>query len=112
MHEMSIAQGILDIALDYAERNNAHEISAISILLGEMSGVETEALSFCFETLIQGTIAQGAQLRLNRVPLMGQCCSCGVKQHIEHYNFVCPICGEPMEIISGRELQVEYIDME
>ena len=44
MHEMAIAEGILDIALDYAARNDAKRIGKISLLLGEMSGVETEAM--------------------------------------------------------------------
>ena len=112
MHEMAIAEGILDIALDYAKENDATTIGTISLLLGEMSGVETEALEFCFSSLVKGTIAENAQLKLNRIPLMGRCRSCGNENHIEHYNFNCPSCGGPLDIISGRELQVEYLEVE
>ena len=51
MHEMAIAEGILDIALDYAQKNGAARIERIGLLLGELSGVETDALSLCFSSL-------------------------------------------------------------
>lgn len=112
MHEMAIAEGILNIALDYAAQNDAKRIGCISLLLGEMSGVETEALNFCFESLVHGTIAEQAELKLKRIPLMGRCRGCGQETHIQHYNFICQDCGEALDIISGRELQVEYLEVE
>lgn len=112
MHEMAIAEGILDISLNYAKREKAKKIACVSLLLGEMSGVETEALTFCFESLVKDTIAEGSSLVINRIPLMGRCKECANEEHIEHYNFVCHKCGSTLEVISGRELQVEYIDME
>ena len=113
MHEMAIAEGILDIALDYAAKNDAKTIGCISLLLGEMSGVETEALTFCFSAVVRGTIAEAAELRLHRVPLMGRCRSCGKEVHIEHYDFICPACHTgQLDIISGREMQVEYLEVE
>lgn len=111
MHEMAIAEGILDITLNTAKANKATKIGCISLLLGEMSGVETEALNFCFESLSKGTLAEGAPLKLNRVPLMGKCNKCGSEEHIEHYNFMCK-CGGTLVVTSGRELRVEYIDLE
>ena len=112
MHEMAIAEGILDIALDYAKQNDAKSISKIGLLLGEMAGVETEALTVCFSSLVRGTIAEHAELALKRVPLVGHCAQCGREQAIRNYNFICPECGGGLEIISGRELRVEYLEME
>ena len=60
MHEMAIAEGILDIALDYAHENKAQRIDRIHLLLGELSGVETEALSLAFSSMQRGTIAENA----------------------------------------------------
>lgn len=112
MHEMAIAEGILDIALDYAAQNDARQVQCISLLLGEMSGVETESLEFCFASLAKGTIAEKAELRLQRVPLMGRCVKCGQEVHIKGYNFICSNCGAAMELISGRELRVEYLEVD
>lgn len=113
MHEMAIAEGILDIALDYAARNQAKKIQCICLRLGEMSGVETDALQFCFAALTKGTIAETAELKLNKIPLVGRCGACGKETRIEHYNFLCPICSSgQLEILSGRELQVEYLEVD
>ena len=68
MHEMAIAEGILGIALDHARAHDAHRIERIHLLLGQLSGVETEALSFAFASLVRGTIAEEAALTWERVP--------------------------------------------
>ena len=112
MHEMAIAEGILNIAFDYAEQNKASKISKITLKLGEMSGVELEALNMSFEVLIKNTIAEGAELIVNKVPIIGQCNKCGKDFHIEHYNFFCPECNGILILKSGRELQVESLDLE
>ena len=112
MHEMAIAEGILNIAFDYAEQNNASKITKITLKIGDMSGVELEALNMSFDVLIKGTIAEGAELIVNRIPIIGQCNKCGKEFHIEQYNFFCPECDGVLILKSGRELQVESLDME
>ena len=113
MHEMAIAEGILDIALEYAKREDAKKVSEIGLLLGEMSGVVVESLEFGFEMLAQGTLAEGAKLSIKNVPLMGRCVKCGGEFHVEHYDFWCPECKDGvLEIVSGREMQVEYLEVD
>ncbi len=113
MHEMAIAEGILDITLDYARQNDAEKIGEIGLLIGEMSGVEPEALDFSFRMIAKGTMAEGALLKLKKVPLIGKCSKCGREFHVEHYNFWCPECKDGvLGIISGREMQVEYLEVD
>lgn len=110
---MALAEGILDIALEYARKNDAKKIGTISLRIGEMSGVETDALEFSFASLVKGTIAEDARLLLHRIPLVGRCNRCGKEIHIEHYNFICPACETGvLEIVSGREMQVEYLEVD
>ena len=95
MHEMAIAEGVLDIALDYAKKNDATCIREIGLLIGEMSGVVVDSLTFSF------------------VPLVGRCTKCGKEFHIEHYDFWCPECKDGvLKTISGREMQVEYLEVD
>ena len=111
MHEMALAEGILDIVLSYADKNGAKKVSEISVLVGEMTGVVPESLVFCFTSLSKGTKAENAKLVLKHVPLMGKCLDCGLETKIEHYNFTCPNCASVrMEVISGRELRVESLE--
>jgi len=113
MHEMSIAEGVLDIALDYAKQNDAQRITKIGLIIGEMSGVVTESLEFSFNMLVKGTIAEGAELAIKHTPLIGRCTKCGKAFHIEHYNFWCPECKDGvLQLESGREMQVEYLEVD
>lgn len=113
MHEMAIAEGILDIALEYAKENEAKKVEKIGLLIGEMSGVVIDSLNFGFEMIAKGTPAEGAELVVKEVPLRGRCTKCGEEMHVEHYDFWCPKCRDGvLEIISGREMQVEYLEVE
>ncbi|MBQ1913859.1 MAG: hydrogenase maturation nickel metallochaperone HypA [Selenomonadaceae bacterium] len=113
MHEMAIAEGILKIALDYGEKNHAKRIGEIGLLIGEMSGVEIDALEFSFRMIAEGTIAEGTKLSVKRVPLVGRCGKCGKEFHIEHYDFWCPECKDGvLTLLSGREMQVEYLEVD
>jgi hydrogenase nickel incorporation protein HypA/HybF len=113
MHEMAIAQGVLDIVLDSAARHDAKKIMLIRLQVGQMTGVEPEALRFCFEALSEGTASAGAQLEIVVTPLIGHCRDCGQEFGIERYRFLCPDCGSAgVDIISGRELRVEHLEVE
>ena len=110
MHEMALAEGILDIVLSYADKNEAKKVTEISVLVGEMTGVVDESLEFCFTSIAKDTKAEGAKLILKRIPLVARCLECGKETKIERYNFTCPHCGSlRMETISGRELRVESL---
>ena len=112
MHEMALAEGIVDIAMDYARQNDARHIAEVHLILGELAGVETESLSLAFDSLVRGTIAAGAALTWERVPLMGRCHDCGRELRIRPQDYLCPDCGGGMEIIGGREMRVDFIEME
>lgn len=112
MHEMALAEGIVDIAVDYAWQNDAHCIAEVHLLIGELAGVETESLRLAFDALVRDTIAADAVLTWERIPLTGRCHDCGSEMHIRPQDVLCPRCGGGMEIVAGREMRVDYIEME
>ena len=112
MHEMAIAEGIFDIAKEHAAREKSDRITKIGLLIGEMAGVEEDALRFCFSALTKGTLAEDAEISIKRVPLVGRCGACDYEKPIENYNFICPKCGGGLAVVSGRELRVEYLEMD
>ena len=113
MHEMALAEGILDIALKTAEENEAKRVVRVKLLVGEMAGVECESLRFCFAAVTKGTAAEGAELEIERVPLIGRCPLCDKEQQVERYSFLCQSCRSgALEIISGRELRVESLEVD
>ncbi len=112
MHEATLAENILDIALDAAKQNHAAKIFKVGLTLGEMAGVEVEALNLSFDVLKKNTPADGAELVIKRVPISATCNKCGKNFRLERYNFFCPECDGILILQSGRELLVEFVDCE
>lgn len=112
MHEAALAESILKIAFDTAEKNHAKKISAVGLKLGDMAGVEIEALNLSFKVFSKDTMAEGAELKINRVPISAKCNKCGKIFEVSRYNFFCPECEGILILQSGRELLVEFVDCE
>lgn len=113
MHEMSIASSIVDIALRTLADHEGTKVKAVQLRLGVMSGVEREALLFCFDAVTQGTPAEGAVLQIETVPVSGRCLDCDEAFEVMQYTFRCPACESALiHQETGRELLVTSIDME
>ena len=118
MHEMSIAQSILEVVQQYARANdhtcdvNASRVKSIRLRIGEMAGVVPESLRFCFEVAGEGTVAQGAELLIEEVPIRCLCTGCNLEFSAERFLFLCPTCGTTdVEVLSGNELDVVELDL-
>ena len=107
MHEVSMMQNTLDIAIAQAQKNGATKIESLTMNIGELSGVIPEALEFAFEVLIRGTIAENAQLEINAIPVICYCQQCDRNFHPNNYIYQCPDCQRiSHNIIKGRELEL------
>lgn len=113
MHEMSIAQSILDIAISVAQKEGASKITRVNLVAGELRGIETMQMTFCFSLAAKDTIASGAQLNIEQVPVSGHCNDCKSDFTIEEYAYICPKCGSTaIQITGGDELRLKDIDIE
>ncbi|MDO8568989.1 MAG: hydrogenase maturation nickel metallochaperone HypA [Dehalococcoidales bacterium] len=113
MHEFTITQSILSIALEKAGEVKASRISGISITLGELSGIVDESVQFYFEFLSKETIAAGATLNFVKPRVQLRCRKCATVFSPNDSNWVCPGCREQgIEVVSGRECYVESIEVE
>ena len=113
MHEMSIAQGIIDIVEDEMRKHNAKVLRSIHVNIGRFSSIVPEALSFCFEVITKDTDMNGARLFIDVIPLMGRCVSCDREFEIKDYSFLCPFCGGlKIDAISGQDLTVKEIEVD
>ena len=112
MHEVGIAQNILEVIQKEAEENNSNEIKKVKLLLGEFTGVVREALEFAFDILKKDTLAKDAELEIETKKLKTYCSVCKKNfNHVSEPNFICNQCGNALEIIEGREMEIEYIDI-
>ena len=113
MHEMAIAQSVLDIALGELERNAAKRVQKIKISIGELSGVVKEALEFAFDVLKNDTAAADAIIEIEVTPLAAECPACGpVTCRLNDLCLMCPHCETALKITGGRQMKVDYLDIE
>ena len=113
MHEASIAQNLLEIALDKARDHKAKKITVIRVKVGEFAGVSKAALEFAFENFSQGTIAEKATLKMTSLPLLGHCLRCNEIFKIKKDEFKCLKCNSvEIDIISGQDLYIQDIEIE
>lgn len=112
MHEMSVTESMLEVVLKHAARNRADKVTKINLVLGDFSTVMPESVQFYFDIISKDTVAQGAELSFQRTRLIAECRECGRQFEVVEYDFTCPGCGgDKSEIISGREFQVESIEV-
>lgn len=113
MHEMAVTQSILDIAIKHAQQARASRILQINLVIGEMSGVVDDSVQFYFDFLSQDTLAQGARLVFERRPTVYHCRKCGTTFHPAGFDWACPACDAlDFEVVSGREFQVQSIEID
>jgi hydrogenase nickel incorporation protein HypA/HybF len=112
MHELSLMQSTLEIALEYAQNQGAQKIHQLNLRVGAMSGVVPEALEFAFDACVQDTIAAGANLKLELVPAVCYCQNCDRSFAPPDLIYVCPDCGQiSSKLIQGRELQLTSLEV-
>ena len=113
MHEFAITQNMLDLVLEQAEKAGAKEIGKINLVIGEMTGVVKECVQFYFDFLSRETLAEGASLSFTTVPTEARCRACDKPFELKEFDWACPYCGgKELEIVAGKELFVESIEVE
>jgi hydrogenase nickel incorporation protein HypA/HybF len=113
MHELPITQGILDLVLDHAGKAGRGKITRIHLVVGELSRVVDESISFYWDILSRGTDAEGSELLFEHVPLEMQCARCANVFRPRELTYRCPECDEVrVRVIGGRDLRVEAIDVD
>jgi hydrogenase nickel incorporation protein HypA/HybF len=113
MHEYSITQSLLSLALEKASEAKASKITQINLVIGELSGVVDDCVQFYFDFLSKDTMAAGAGLSFVRTPTRLRCRHCETVFAPRNHDWSCPDCHEAgIEIVSGRECYMESIEVE
>lgn len=113
MHELSIASAIVDRARAACEQNGGARVSKVGLRIGEIAGVEVDALRFGFEALCKGTPMERTVLEVELCKRKQRCRACAVEFEPEGYLTTCPGChGDDSECVAGKELDVVFIDID
>ena len=110
MHELSVTQGILDIAL---KNSGTRKVQQINLVIGQFSSIVDDSVQFYWDVISKDTVAEGARLHFERIPGEMTCQQCGHVFRPTGETFDCPSCSSPfVKITKGEEFQVESIDVE
>ena len=113
MHEMSLAEGVLQLLEDAARREKFSRVGTVWLEIGQLSGVEPEAMAFCFDAVARGSLAEGACLEIIQVPGTGHCLACGRDTALTAVYDACQHCGAvPVQITGGTEMRVKELEVE
>ncbi|MGZ7047153.1 MAG: hydrogenase maturation nickel metallochaperone HypA [Methanobacterium sp.] len=120
MHELSMADAIVKTAVDVAEKNDAKEITEVTIEIGKLTLLNPEQLKFMIEVLSENTLLEGAEIIIEEIPIEIKCKSCqfiglAPSDGLDHFVPIvnCPECkGQELEITKGRECNVKTIKIE
>ncbi len=113
MHEVSIAMSIVEEVTERASAEQVDRIISVHVRIGAMAGIVTDALNFAWDLTTEGTIAQGARLVIEAVPLVVFCPKCDQPKTIDGPPILqCPQCGTlTPTIVRGRELQLIALEV-
>ncbi len=110
MHELSIAQAIVDVATRHAGEST---VSVVHVRVGQLRQVVPSALEFSFELCAHGTRVDGAALVLEVIPAGVRCRGCAAESEPSGFPLTCASCGGlDVEVVQGEELQVESLELE
>jgi hydrogenase nickel incorporation protein HypA/HybF len=114
VHELSIAQSIVEGVLEAAERERAEKVLRVRLRIGRFAGVVADSLHFCYEMAVAGTIIEGSVLEIVELPLVIHCPACDADRILEGIQLLaCPVCGALSgDLRQGRELEIESIEIE
>lgn len=112
MHELSIAQSIVEIVRNTVPTEHLQRVLKIQMQVGAMAGVVTDSLIFSFQAITDGTPLGHAQLVVETIPFRIRCTSCGEISIMDDGIMQCPVCQSmKTEVVSGNELYVMAIEM-
>lgn len=117
MHEMGLVSRAVSAVLEEVEGAGVARVTTVNLKIGELMDVVDELVPGLFDYLSRGTVLEGAQLVIEKVPAYVQCRSCHEAWHVDvldRSTWVCPRCGveKNYRMVSGREFLIDTIEVE
>lgn len=112
MHEMSLAENVRECIEEAARTEGYTRVTAVWLEIGRLSSVEAEAMRFCFDAAMAGSLAEGARLEIVETPGQGQCADCGCCMPLASRYEACPQCGGyRIEVTEGESMRILELEV-
>lgn len=114
MHELPVTQSIVKIVCDEANKHNLKKINEIKLIVGELSGLVPDCIQYYFDIISENTIANGAVIKIEKIPLKMKCKNCGFTASLDAFKGnKCIKCGgDELTRVSGTEFYIDSIEAE
>jgi hydrogenase nickel incorporation protein HypA/HybF len=113
MHEMSLAESVLQIIEDAARQQGFTCVRAVWLEIGQLACVEQESLRFSFDAVMRDSIADQARLEITETAGQGRCAKCSLEMPVPALYAACPNCGSyEIQVTGGDEMRVKELEVE
>lgn len=113
MHELAVCQGLMTQVNRVAERENAARVTRVILSIGPLSGVEAQLLADAFPIAAAGSVAEGAALQIEQLPVRVKCQTCGEESQATANRLLCAACGDyRTQLLSGDEMLLSSVELE
>lgn len=113
MHELSVTESILDIAVRYASQNQATRITELYLVIGRLSSIVDDSVQFYWDIVTKGTLCEGSRLHFERIPAQLRCLACSNEYSLDGELAPCPACGSvQVKVTSGEQFYLDSIEIE
>jgi len=112
MHELAVTESILSIAVEHAQKANATRVTEINLLIGNLSSIIDDSISFYWEIISKDTICAQSTLHFSRIPAHLKCNICLNEYDLGNELIPCPNCSSSdVTILRGNEFRVDSIEV-
>jgi hydrogenase nickel incorporation protein HypA/HybF len=119
MHELSIAASIVENVLEFVNEQQIGQVKKVRLAVGELTCVQSDQLSFCYESLVTETAIKDSKLEIETVMAQVKCPACRYEGPPRYWDgalsvariptLQCPDCGGTTEAIHGHECAIRTI---
>lgn len=123
MHEVSVVTSLVDAVIQELSKYDLEKVNSVTILVGDLTNLGEEQMTFAYGIVTRGTILEGSELVIERVPVEVECASCGYSGPVKMLSdpdyethsvpiLSCPDCGGDIRVVKGMECTVKCMDIE
>nr|CRH04390.1 Hydrogenase expression/formation protein HypA [Candidatus Magnetococcus massalia] len=113
MHEMSLCEGVVELLQEHATAQGFSRVKTVWLEIGQLSGVEVEAMRFCFDAVTRDTLADGAKLEIIAQAGEAWCLICEKQVEVTQRFDACPTCGSyQLHVTGGDVMRVKELEVE
>jgi hydrogenase nickel incorporation protein HypA/HybF len=112
MHEMALSESVLERIEANARSDGFTRVVAVHLEIGDLAGVDADAMRFSFDAVTRGTLAEDARLEISSLPGEAWCLPCGHRIEIARRFDPCPDCGShQLQVTGGTDLLLKSLEV-